>query len=413
MKTWCIDQLRRAIAWAHRRRGEGGNVAILFAVLLPVIVGGAGLGVETTYWRYKQLQLQGAADAAAYAAGVEKRSGSADPVVISAAGEAARDNGFDPAAGAVQVNTPPTSGAVTTANAVEVILQSNVERFFTAYFTSAPVQMRARAVSTFTASGAACVLALGPGASPAISVGGSANLSVDGCNVMANSIANNAVLVQGSAHLTAPCVISGGGVQFSGGVNLTSCAAAVTQAPRAADPYKSLAAPATTSPCKNDSSPNLQPGTYCSGIEVHNSKTMAPGVYVISAGDFRLTGGAQITGTGVTIYLKTGRVDLNGNALVQLSAPTSGPYSGILFYGDRTSVGGSNVFTGTAGSSLTGALYFPSQDVDYRGNFSGQSGCTQIVASTVEWTGNTSVSVDCSAQGMATVPVLGVVKVVE
>ncbi|HTI66065.1 MAG TPA: pilus assembly protein TadG-related protein [Caulobacteraceae bacterium] len=393
--------------------GRGGNVAILFAVLLPVVVGGAGMGVETTYWRYKQLQLQGAADAAAFAAGVEKRSGSADAKVFSAVTDAAQENGFNSVT--AQVNSPPTSGAVTGPNAVEVILQADAQRFFTAYFTNQPVHMRARAVSTFTTASSACILALGPAASPGLLVSGSAVVAVQGCNVMANSIANDAVTVQGSARLTAPCIVSGGGTQLSGSVTLSDCAAPITQAPRAADPYRNLPAPPTTSPCKNGNGSNLQPGTYCSGLDIHNNVTMQPGVYVVSGGDFRLTGGASLTGSGVTIYLKgSARVDMNGNAEVQLTAPTTGPYAGILFFGDRTSSGGNGAtFNGTANSHLTGAIYFPTQAVNYQGNFSGQSGCTQVVADTIVWTGNTSVAVDCTSQGMASIPVLGVVKLAE
>ncbi|TIU61412.1 MAG: hypothetical protein E5W15_32155, partial [Mesorhizobium sp.] len=47
--------------------GKGGNVATIFALTLPVVVGGAGLGVETSYWYYSSLKLQSTADAAAYA----------------------------------------------------------------------------------------------------------------------------------------------------------------------------------------------------------------------------------------------------------------------------------------------------------------------------------------------------------
>ncbi|TIU21447.1 MAG: hypothetical protein E5W38_34275, partial [Mesorhizobium sp.] len=47
------------------QRGEGGNVAIVFAFTLPIVVGGAGLGVETSYWYYSSLKLQATADAAA------------------------------------------------------------------------------------------------------------------------------------------------------------------------------------------------------------------------------------------------------------------------------------------------------------------------------------------------------------
>ncbi|MER8955396.1 hypothetical protein NKH98_22120, partial [Mesorhizobium sp. M0833] len=33
-----------------RRTGKSGNVATIFALSLPIVVGGAGLGVETSYW---------------------------------------------------------------------------------------------------------------------------------------------------------------------------------------------------------------------------------------------------------------------------------------------------------------------------------------------------------------------------
>ena len=232
--------------------------------------------------------------------------------------------------------------------------------------------------------------------------------------MVANSIAADAVKVANTASLTAPCVVSGGGVSMIGQVTYTDCTGPVTQAPRAADPYASLAAPAASGPCLNDNRPTLSPGNYCNGIQLNSDTTLQPGVYVVSGGDFRINGSSITSGSGVTIYMRgASRVRINGAATVQLSAPTSGPYAGVLFYGDRSSLGGSNLFNGSAASGLTGALYFPSQGVDYQGNFSGQSGCVQVVARTIQWTGSTTVNVDCSAQGMKTVPVLGVVRLAE
>ncbi len=62
---------------------------------------------------------------------------------------------------------------------------------------------------------------------------------------------------------------------------------------------------------------------------------------------------------------------------------------------------------------MTGAIYFASQAVEYLGNFSGINGCTQIVGNTVEWTGSTTVQVDCSAYGMRSIPANLVVQLVE
>lgn len=388
----------------------GGNVAILFALLLPVVVGGAGLGVETAYWRFKQLQLQAAADAAAYAGAVEKRGGSPDTRVASVASDTAALNGFSP--GAIQVKGP-SSGAGAS-NTVEVVLEMDLSRFFTAYFTTAPVHLRARSVAVYTASSDACVLALDPSASNAVLVSGSAQLTLKGCSVMANSVSDQAITVQGSGELTSPCVISGGGVSLGSGATLTSCPGPIRQAPRAADPYKDLPEPAQSTPCASTGGAVLQPGTYCNGLTLTGNVTLSPGVYVITGGDLKINANADVSGSGVTLYLDgASRLSLNGTATLNLSAPTSGVYSGVVMFGDRTSVGGRNVINGTADSKLTGAVYFPAQQVAYLGNFSGQMGCMQVVARTVEWSGHADMSVDCTSLGIKTVPALSAVRLTE
>ena len=87
-----------------------GNVAIVFALTLPLVIGGAGFGVETSYWYYRDLQLQGAANAAAYAAAIEKRAGSESGKVETVATGIAVANGFDATTGTIIVNSPPKSG---------------------------------------------------------------------------------------------------------------------------------------------------------------------------------------------------------------------------------------------------------------------------------------------------------------
>ena len=42
---------RQSATGRHRLwPSERGNVAIIFALTLPIVAGGAGLGVETSYW---------------------------------------------------------------------------------------------------------------------------------------------------------------------------------------------------------------------------------------------------------------------------------------------------------------------------------------------------------------------------
>jgi len=288
--------------WISDRRG---NVAMLFALMLPVVVGGAAFGVETTYWYYKRLALQGAADAAAYSGAYERRSGANNAQVESVATLSAVENGFDAVHGSVQVSyqNPANGGAVV------VVLSETAERFFTAYFTQTPVALSARAVATYNTAATACLLALHPTQSKAADFSGSSDLKLTDCSVMSNSSATDAVNVQGSGKLRTDCVIAVGGVSATSGLTMTDCAAAITNAPPVADPFKDVPAPTPSGPCKSVPNGNgnytLDPGHYCGAVTFKNGITLNPGTYVID-GDVTVNANANVSGTGVTLYVTGG-----------------------------------------------------------------------------------------------------------
>jgi Flp pilus assembly protein TadG len=180
--------MRRARGWLSSARG---NVALMFALMLPLVIGGAAFGVETTIWYLARLKLQDQADAAAYAGVLDRKAGSTGSAVTAAATKGATQNGFVAANGSIAVNSPPASGSGGP-NAVEVILTANQPRYFTALFTSNPIVLRARAVATYTVGGLACILALDPSASGAAHFSGSSSLTLNGCSVMANSASASA-----------------------------------------------------------------------------------------------------------------------------------------------------------------------------------------------------------------------------
>jgi Flp pilus assembly protein TadG len=403
---------------AHIKRmltSRSGNVGIIFALAMPLVIGSAALSVETSYWYYKQHQLQAAADNAAFAAGLDARNGQTVAVLDATALNVATQNTYDNSLGTIVVENPPSSGpyAGNTA-AVTVTLTQREQRFFTQLFSSAPVIVKATATSVFQTTSDACILALDPGASGAATFTGNSSLTLNGCVVMSNSIASDSVYVWGAANLTTNCVMSAGGYADHGGLTETACNAPTTNAPAAPDPYKNLPAPAVdTSHCANGNGANLNPGTYCGGLTLKGNTNLKPGVYVINGGVLDFNANANITGSGVTFFLTNGAtVTMNGNAAVNISAPTSGTYAGILFYGDRNSPGLTEKFNGTAGSQMTGAIYFPTDNVTYLGNFSGANGCTYIVADTVSYSGNTNFNVNCTNYGMAPIPAGAAVKLV-
>ncbi|WP_167531455.1 MULTISPECIES: pilus assembly protein TadG-related protein [unclassified Mesorhizobium] len=408
----CFTRIR--LMAASMRRSRSANVATIFALTLPIVVGAAGFGVETSYWYYNSLRLQATADAAAYAGALEQISGSDTPTIVAAATQSAATNGLG--AGTIVVNTPPASGPNTAKKAVEVIVGQKLNRMFTLIFTQSQVPEQARAVALITDASKACLRALDPSASQSVLVSGSASMKLTGCVIMTNSIAQDAIKVQGSAALQADCLISAGGVVLNNPVT-TICKAPITQALPIPDPFASVPAPAASNPCQtlknNKTTQTIQPGTYCSGMDLSGNVTLSPGVYVVQ-GNLKINAGAVVTGSGVTIFMAgSSTVSMNGNATVTLSAPQSGTYSGMLFYGDRTGMAAQSTFNGTADSLLTGAIYFSKQQVNYLGNFSGKNGCTQVVADTIQWSGNSTINQDCSSLGMKDLPAAASVAIVE
>lgn len=392
------------------------NTAIIFAMSLPIVVGTAGLGVETGYWYFKQRELQTAADVAAIAGAVEKRSGKAYAQIAAAATAEATEHGY--VAGTIVVNTPPTSGSHINTNSVEVLLTTPATRFFSQIYSDSQVTLHARGVATANTGGQACILALDPTASGAVTFTGNNLTLINGCNVMSNSLSNSALVVSGSADVTVPCVLSAGGVSVDDGLNLTDCSEPQSNVPPANDPFAGLPQPPVSGPCltlpSTSTAATLSPGRYCGGGNLRGVKTFLPGVYVMDGGTFRMNATANVSGSGVTFFMANdATTDWNGSAQVSLSAPTSGTYKGVLFFGDPDNNYNSNKFNGNASSSLTGALYFPAQDVEFLGNFSGTNGCMRVVSRTVKFTGSLNMNADCTAYGLNSMPLPGRVSLVE
>jgi len=384
-------------------KSESGNVAILAALCMPMVIGGAGFGVEVGYDYYEQVRLQQAADAGAFAGAVEQRRGSVDSVVVSSGSSAATTNG------ATNSDTVTISPNGAGNNTVTAAITRNEPRLFSGLFVSQPLLITVNATAALSTAANACVLALDPSASAAINFSGNTTSTFNNCVVMSDSISSSAVNTQGSATVYVPCMYSVGGVNTTSGDHLTSCSAPQTGQGPVADPFASLQIPSATGSCQNGNGGNLSPGRYCGGLSLKNNVTLQPGTYIIDGGTFSTNANANVTGTGVTfVFLNNASISLNGNAHMSISAPTTGTYAGFLMVGSRSNTNVGNSINGDSTSSMTGNIYFPNQSVSYLGNFSGSGGCTHIVAKTVQWTGNTTVSVDCSAYGLQSIPVGGV-----
>lgn len=406
-------------------RDEGGAIAIMFALMLPLVLGAIGMGVEIGNWFAMKRELQSAADAAALAGAFEKDSGSSTSTVTSEATIEAVRNGFSTSGGGtITVNIPPTSGSYTAdSSAVEVKLTRPIQTAFVNYIMgSASFTATARAVAKVKMQeGNGCVLSLNSAVKWSTEFTGNVNVNLTNCDVIANSSHDEAIRATGSVSVTADCIRTVGGYTTSGGASLTSteCSGVETGSKAYGDPYADREIESYSTVCDSahtnksitsTGTYTLSPGVYCGGITATGSNTinLSPGTYILHEGDFNISGSGSITGSNITIILtgssasSVGNIDLTGTRTMTLSAPTSGDYTGMLFFQSRSaSSSGTNKITGSSSFNITGAVYTPNRVIDYSGNAGGGTNCVQLIGDTVEFTGTSGMNgANCGSAGV-------------
>lgn len=214
------------------------------------------------------------------------------------------------------------------------------------------------------------------------------------------------VTASSRAAVVAYCVTALTGLNTSNAnINLQNCGTART----APDPLASVAEPSYSSTCDytgGNYSGNLSPGTYCGGITLTGDSTFNSGTYILLGGGLNATGNITLTGTGVTFYNTYSStyqyvpISIAGTVIANLSATANGPLQGILFFQDRTAPSGNTEsFVVNAGSTLTGALYFPESAVSYTGSSSTSYEDIAIIGYSVLLAGNTSLEYDPTQAG--------------
>lgn len=402
-----------------------GGAAIIMALMTPVLIGGLAFGAEIGGWELTKRQVQNAADMAAYAAGTQVRSGEDNDTITAAALAVAQQSGYKGGDEGIVVESPPSSapaaadGTDPNGNAayVYVTLTQTAERNFTKFFASdSSVTFSSSALAHIENGRPACVLALHPSASGAISTGGSTNVTLSGCDIASNSISSSAITATGNgSNVEADCISAVGDVSINNTYDL-DCPAPIANGPVTPDPYAGVAAPSVcTSTHTFNQFPNQGSGaTRCytgngGGVTVSSNVTLASNTtYVFrNTGNntltWRINGNRTVTGTNVTLYFEgKWNVEANGNSLLNITAPTSGPYSGIALFGDRNSEVNMDL-SGNNGAHVVGAIYSPNKnsDITYTGSSlaytAGQ--CTQVIGGTVTFSGSSDFSTDCSNSG--------------
>lgn len=365
---------------------RSGVTAINFGLALTAAVGLGGAAVDYGRATTDRTSLQGQVDAAALAAAQE--IGFGDPVATAKAHFRALPGN--------------SSGLVVDATVegdrVTVTASRNTRTALLGVVGISHVAVGASSTAQQSVKGPPiCILALSRTASPGVSFAGNTSFSAKGCAVYSNSSVQTAISIQGSATATADAFCAVGGVSPELKPSRSGCRVQE-------DPFKNVPAPDTagcTYSNKNQTSvgPNgtktFSPGIYCETLEIKGTAILNPGTYVLKKGlDISAQGAAS--GTGVTFYL-TGdpaTFGFNGSGSLNLSAPTSGTYEGILIFQDRSAPStGTNKLNGNSETVLKGAIYVPAQMVEITGSgtFGQKSNFMPIIADRVSFSGNSQV----------------------
>lgn len=384
-----------------------------------MLVGFTAIAIDGGLIQHNRRTTQAAADAAALAAANElfrnyPTQNGLDPngTAIARAKAVAASNGFndDGVTSRVTVNIPPLSGVhVGKAGHAEIIIEHFQDAAFSRIWSTADITITSRAVAEGNwvpfKNG---ILVLNPTEPNSLNNNGGGYVEIKNADIIVNSNAPDGSIATGGGVLKAPDFwltgdpgwsTSGGGT-FEGTIH--------SKQEPTPDPLAYLDPPDKSTLIMQSNNPThasgsrvltLSPGVYRGGISVSGqaSLVMLPGIYYMENGGFSFTGQGSLTATGVMVYTSpnsnSDTVSINGTGAIAWSPPTSGPYTGISLWQERSSTNTVTV-SGNGSSSFTGTLYAKKGLLAVSGNGAQDVLGSQYISDKLNLGGNGNFNVD-------------------
>ena len=410
---------------AHSKNRESGAAMLIFVLMVPILMGVAGLVIDVGYLYQYRRTMQTAADAAAMAGAQTLKRKDFANVNTHSLYDAGK-NGFDGSGGETRtVNYPPLSGDfVADTNFVEVVITEQVPTFFMGVIGQDTVAVSARGVAGVLPD-TACIYVLDPFADKAFEVSSGSNVLAS-CGVKVSSCSNEALSVtSGSSLETTSTNVCGGGDDGGGTVNPDPNTGVCPGGPctRGEDPLADIAPPSVPPGCdftdfktSSQGTPGnrfqIFPQTYCNGISIESGShvNFNAGIYYLKGGGLQITSGSTAEGVGVGFYNTTwggsnyGPINIASGSEARFSAPSGGAgvMDGILFRQDPTVVGQyDNKFESNTNSWFQGTISFPNQHAMFHSNTVGQSlaNWSIIIANTLEVSSGSGVEMNANFAG--------------
>jgi Flp pilus assembly protein TadG len=397
-----LKRLLRAFAG----NSHGGAAPMLALAALPLF-GFVGASVDFSRAASARTSMQNALDAAALL--MVKAAQNADAAQLQSNATDYFNANFQNTEVAnlqTTVQASSTSGGYS----VDMTATGSVQTRFMRMMGFASLNVSTRTKAASNSDGLGCVLSLDPHASGSMTAQGSSVTVLNGCSLYDNSDNSAAMAVGGSANVTAYSVGVVG--NLTGASNITASGGIRTGIGAVTDPYAGVSFPPFGGCSEQNfnakNNVTISPGVYCGGISVNAGATLTleSGIYYLDGGKLQVNGGATLTGSGVTLVFTSknksdfATASINGNATVNLTSPKTGPTAGIVIFGDRRiPTNTSFKFNGGSTQYLGGAIYVPTGAVDFAGGAGTSTSCTQLIANSVAFTGNSAFALNCSNYG--------------
>lgn len=361
-------------------------MAMMMTVLaMSVLLGFMGLAVDVGTLFHVKRELQTAADAAAVAGTLEYLYTDSVSKATTYADNASAANGFTNGSNgvAVTVHDPPADGpSKGNASFFEAIVSEPAPTYFMAMFGFKSVTVAARAVAGVPTNNLACMWIMGTG-NVTLDLQGAYDIQAPGCGIYVNSPSASAFIDTGNGGIVNAAFLDV--VGNSPPAHQTSPTATTVQAAPRTDPWGNFSGANPSSGCTTTSSATTVtgevdgPGTnnvmcFTSAVTL-NGATLGPGTYLFENG---VTVSGTVTVNGGTLDVYSGTFN-QGNATLNISAPTTGPYNGIAIMQPSTNTNQLQVQFGSSNQTLDGYIYAPGSQV-YLQDHGGGVTATGLVA---------------------------------
>ena len=380
---------------------ERGQVLVIIAVAIIGLVGITGLAIDGSRAYSDRRQAQNAADTAALAAALSYAH-EPDGDFASVGFSRAASNGFDDngITNDVEVNHPPVEPSFYAGNNdyVQVIITSHLGTLFGRVVGIEQLTNTVEAVARVYPSEYTemyfgnAVVGLAPHECKAIKYQGNADTTLTGGGLFVNSDCPDAAFFNNSssAALDAPSLTSVGGVAYKeGALDVPSIS---TGAQAFSYPPREIVLPNIA--CSGDAEVNddtMTPGNWSGMFPPSGVTYLESGVYCVN-GEFKLNASDVLIGHDVVISMESGGVTWNGGATIQLDAPESGPFKGLLLYMPITNSSDIKI-NGNSDSKFAGTILAPASPIQINGTGGADGFHCQVIGYTVDIAGTSAMDI--------------------